>query len=46
MVLEDLVSSVLNRVLGQYIENVDPKRMQMGIWNGLISCVIHFHLSY
>ncbi|ORY77300.1 vacuolar protein sorting-associated protein vps13 [Protomyces lactucae-debilis] len=32
--LEGLVSSLLNRFLGAYIENFDPKQLNVGIWSG------------
>ena len=32
--LEGLVSNLLNRVLGIYLQNFDPKQLSIGIWNG------------
>ncbi|KAL2709555.1 Vacuolar protein sorting-associated protein [Kluyveromyces marxianus] len=32
--LESLVSALLNRFLGAYVENFDPKQLNVGIWNG------------
>jgi vacuolar protein sorting-associated protein 13A/C len=32
--LEGLVSSLLNRFLGMYIRNFDPKQLNVGIWSG------------
>ena len=32
--LEGLVSNLLNRVLGMYLQNFDPKQLSVGIWNG------------
>ncbi|KAG0681927.1 hypothetical protein C6P41_004087, partial [Kluyveromyces marxianus] len=32
--LESLVSILLNRFLGAYVENFDPKQLNVGIWNG------------
>ncbi|RDW68381.1 hypothetical protein BP5796_09038 [Coleophoma crateriformis] len=32
--LEGLVASLLNRFLGMYIKNFDPKQLNVGIWSG------------
>lgn len=32
--LESLAASVLNRVLGSYVENFDPAQLNVGIWSG------------
>lgn len=32
--LESLVASLLNRFLGSYVENFDPKQLNIGIWSG------------
>lgn len=32
--LESLVSALLNRFLGAYVENFDPTQLNVGIWNG------------
>jgi len=32
--LESLVASILNRTLGQYVENFDPAQLNIGIWSG------------
>lgn len=32
--LESLVSALLNKFLGAYIENFDPTQLNVGIWNG------------
>ncbi|XP_031336343.1 vacuolar protein sorting-associated protein 13 isoform X2 [Photinus pyralis] len=34
MVFESVVTDVLNRVLGSYIENLDSKQLNLGIWGG------------
>lgn len=34
MVLESLVANLLNRFLGVYVRNFDPKQLNVGIWNG------------
>lgn len=32
--LESLAASILNRFLGDYVENFDPKQLNIGIWSG------------
>ncbi|CAO2655854.1 Nn.00g046570.m01.CDS01 [Neocucurbitaria sp. VM-36] len=32
--LEGLVSTLLNRFLGMYVQNFDPKQLNVGIWSG------------
>ena len=32
--LEGLVANLLNRFLGMYVKNFDPKQLTVGIWNG------------
>lgn len=32
--LEGLVAQLLNRFLGSYIDNFDPKQLNVGIWSG------------
>lgn len=32
--LEGLVSNLLNRFLGMYVQNFDPKQLNVGIWSG------------
>jgi vacuolar protein sorting-associated protein 13A/C len=34
MVLESLVANLLNRFLGMYVRNFDPKQLNVGIWGG------------
>ncbi|KAI9806146.1 MAG: hypothetical protein M1833_004553 [Piccolia ochrophora] len=34
MVLEGLVAGLLNRFLGMYVRNFDPKHLNVGIWSG------------
>lgn len=34
MVFESLVVDVLNRILGDYVENLDSKQLSIGIWGG------------
>ena len=32
--LESLVAGLLNRILGMYVRNFDPKQLNVGIWSG------------
>ena len=32
--LEGFVASILNRFLGAYVKNFDPKQLNIGIWGG------------
>ncbi|ODQ63120.1 hypothetical protein NADFUDRAFT_80833 [Nadsonia fulvescens var. elongata DSM 6958] len=32
--LESLIASLLNRVLGSYVNNFDPQQLNIGIWSG------------
>src|ERR1700754_1126608 len=32
--LEGLVANLLNRFLGMYVQNFDPKQLNVGIWSG------------
>jgi len=34
MVFEAVVADVLNKVLGDYIENLDRNQLKIGIWGG------------
>ncbi|KAF5306759.1 hypothetical protein FQA39_LY01517 [Lamprigera yunnana] len=34
MVFESIVTDVLNRFLGDYVENLDSKQLKLGIWGG------------
>eukprot|EP00457_Paulinella_chromatophora_P000029 gb/GEZN01000029.1/.p1 GENE.gb/GEZN01000029.1/~~gb/GEZN01000029.1/.p1 ORF type:complete len:3687 (-),score=441.49 gb/GEZN01000029.1/:130-11190(-) len=53
MVLESLVTSILNKYLGMYIEGLDPAQLQMNVWSGVVdlknlkiksSCLDSLHL--
>lgn len=35
MVFESVVTDVLNRFLGDYVENLDSKQLKIGIWGGM-----------
>lgn len=34
MVFESVVSSVLNKVLGDFVENLDTEQLNLGLWGG------------
>jgi hypothetical protein len=34
---EGLISSVLNRVLGNFVENLDAQQLNISLWNGSVS---------
>lgn len=34
MVFESIVTDLLNRYLGDFIENLDTKQLNIGIWGG------------
>lgn len=34
MVFESLVADVLNRFIGEYVENLDSSQLNIGIWGG------------
>jgi len=34
MVFESLVVDLMNRYLGEYIENLDASQLKLGIWGG------------
>lgn len=44
MVFESVVAEVLNRFLGDYVENLDSKQLKIGIWGGKFSCFAGFFL--
>lgn len=36
MVFESLVADLLNKYLGDYVENLDKSQLNIGIWGGLL----------
>ena len=34
MVFESLVANLLNKFLGDYVENLDSSQLNLGIWGG------------
>lgn len=34
MVFESIVADLLNKYLGEYVENLDRSQLQIGIWGG------------
>lgn len=39
MVFESIVADILNRYLGEYVENLDKGQLKIGIWGGKSSKV-------
>ena len=39
MVFESLVTDLVNRFLGDFIENLDKSQLKLGIWGGLLPLV-------
>lgn len=37
MVFESVVAEVLNRVLGNFVNNLDASQLNIGIWGGMFS---------
>lgn len=35
MVFESIVKELLNRYLGEYVENLDANQLNVGIWSGM-----------
>ena len=40
MVFEKLVTDLVNKYLGDFIENLDPNQLKIGIWGGGCFCQI------
>lgn len=40
MVFETIVADVLNRFLGDYVENLDRSQLKIGIWGGKLGYII------
>lgn len=42
MVFEKIVVDILNKYLGDFIENLDSKQLNIGVWGGLLifTCII------
>lgn len=35
MVFESVISQILNKALGEFVENLDGNQLNIGIWGGL-----------
>ena len=46
MVFESLVTDLLNKYLGQYVENLDPSQLKIGIWGGVSDYKYRERLHY
>lgn len=44
MVFESIVADILNRYLGDYVENLDRGQLKIGIWGGKYSIITRFSL--
>jgi len=40
MVFESLVVDLVNRYLGDFIENLDKSQLKIGIWGGRCHCLV------
>lgn len=45
MVFESYVVDILNKFLGQYVENLDPSQFQMSIWGGEFNSRDQFYIE-
>lgn len=43
MVFESLVADVLNRFIGEYVENLDSSQLNIGIWGGKIWILLFYY---
>lgn len=37
MVFESVISAIMNRFLGEFIENLDGQNLNLGIWSGMVN---------
>lgn len=44
MVFESIVVDILNKFLGNYVENLDKSQLKIGIWGGNDSVIFSFVL--
>lgn len=42
MVFESLVTDLLNRFLGDYVQNLDKNQLKIGIWGGEFIDLVFF----
>lgn len=40
MVFESVVVDVLNKILGDYVQNLDPSQLKIGIWGGALIFIV------
>lgn len=43
MVFESLVTDLLNRFLGDYVQNLDKNQLKIGIWGGMLLTIDKFN---
>lgn len=46
MVFESIVTDLMNRFLGDFIENLDQKQLNIGIWGGELSYLRLYFSTY
>lgn len=46
MVFESLVADVLNRFIGEYVENLDSSQLNIGIWGGMFAPVNNMNIFF
>lgn len=44
--LEGLLADILNRILGDYVENLDGNQLSVGVWGGQFKLIITFNCYY
>lgn len=44
MVFESLVADVLNRFIGEYVENLDSSQLNIGIWGGMFTPIYNLKI--
>lgn len=44
MVFENIVANVLNRFLGDFVDNLDPSQLNISIWGGMLNFCFNFKI--
>lgn len=44
MVFESIVSQILNKALGSFVENLDGKQLNIGIWGGNKNLILYLKI--
>lgn len=45
MVFESIVADLLNRFVGEYVENLDKTQLKIGIWGGKSFALVFYYYS-